>query len=186
MSVAFELGCAAVLGYCSWGLLEYVIHGLLSHRWQTFASPLHWQHHRSPRNVFTTPLASAAGALALYAIAFAAVGGMAAAAFVTGVVAGFARYEWLHWRLHFREPRSARERLLRSHHLAHHFYNPRAYFGVTTRFWDRIFGTLPSGWRHDYARVAERAPLTGASNLREVWNPRTAIDHIRSARRGQR
>jgi dihydroceramide fatty acyl 2-hydroxylase len=182
--MTLELIAAAALGFSCWGLLEYTIHGLLSHRWKTFASPLHWQHHRSPRRVFTSPIASLPAALAVFALAATAVGSALAAAFVLGTLGGFARYEWLHWRIHFREPRDDRERLLRSHHLAHHFCNPRAYYGVTTRLWDRVFGTLPNGWRDDHARVAGYVPLTGPSNWSEIWNPRTAIEHVRRARHG--
>ncbi len=122
-------------------------------------------------------------ALLLFGLATLVAGPVAAFGFVCGALAGFARYEWLHWRFHFREPRNERERLLRNHHLAHHFCNARVYHGVSTRFWDRVFGTLPAGWERDYARVADRAPLTGESNLAEIWNPRTSIAHMRRALR---
>jgi sterol desaturase/sphingolipid hydroxylase (fatty acid hydroxylase superfamily) len=175
-----------VVGYLFWGFLEYTIHGLLSHRWTTFASPLHWNHHQNPRFVFTSPLAIVPTTLLLFAIGALAVGPLIAGAFVAGALAGFGRYEWMHWRFHFREPRNARERLLRSHHLAHHFCNSRVYHGVSMRFWDRVFGTLPTGWREDYARVARRAPLQGASNFAEVWNPKTTFAHYRRTTRSGR
>ena len=35
------------LGFASWGLLEYAIHGFLSHRLRTPVSPIHWGHHRT-------------------------------------------------------------------------------------------------------------------------------------------
>lgn len=168
-------------GFLFWGLLEYAIHGLLAHRWKTFVSPLHGNHHRNPRNVFTTPIAVLPIALFLVGAATLAAGPLRAAFLVGGVVAGFARYEWMHWRFHFRAPRSKRERLLRSHHLAHHYYNARIYHGVSTRFWDRVFGTLPVGWETDYARVKDSAPLTGRSNFVEIWNPRTSLAHLRRA-----
>ncbi len=174
-----ELAGSIAVGYLFWGLLEYAVHGLLSHRWKTFASPLHWNHHQNPRFVFTSPIAVVPTTLLLFAIGIFAAGPLMAGTFVAGTFAGFCQYEWRHWRFHFREPRSARERLLRSHHLAHHFCNPAVYHGVTTRFWDRVFGTLPPGWREDYARVAERAPLQGASNFAEIWNPRTSLPHLR-------
>jgi len=166
-------------GFVFWGLLEYTIHGLLSHRWKTFVSPLHLNHHRNPRNVFTSPIAVVPVTLLLFAATSLVMSPLQASFFVSGAFAGFCRYEWLHWRFHFREPRSKRERLLRSHHLAHHFCNSRIYHGVSTRVWDRIFGTLPAGWEEDYARVGDRAPLTGKSNLVEIWNPRTSLAHLR-------
>ncbi|MCG8591742.1 MAG: sterol desaturase family protein [Proteobacteria bacterium] len=158
------------LGLASWSLLEYVIHGVLSHRFRTFVSPLHWGHHQRPHGVFTSPLAWVPGALLVFGLASLAAGTALAGGFTLGVFLGFARYEWVHWRIHFREPKNERERLLRSHHLAHHFCRPRLYHGVTTRFWDRVFGTLPADCEADYARVASRPPLEGESNFRLCYS----------------
>ena len=184
--MSLAVASSVAVGYLFWGFLEYAVHGLLSHRWRTFASPLHWNHHQNPRFVFTSPLAVVPTTLLLFAIGTLAAGPLLAGSFVVGTLVGFCRYERKHWRFHFREPRSERERLLRSHHLAHHFCNPQVYYGVSTRFWDRVFGTLPAGWRADYARVADCAPLQGASNFTEVWNPRTTFAHYRRVRRGGR
>jgi sterol desaturase/sphingolipid hydroxylase (fatty acid hydroxylase superfamily) len=120
-------------------------------------------------------------ALLVYAIAVMLAGRLLGAAFLVGLLLGFAHYEFVHWRIHFRQPRTARQRRLRSHHLAHHFVNPRAYHGVTTRIWDRAFGSLPHEFRDDYARVADLAPLEGASNLAAIWSPRAGLRVARSA-----
>ena len=173
--IAIELTAYALLGFLFWGLLEYAIHGLLSHRWTTFATPLHWGHHREPRAVFTSPIAVLPSAALLYGLLALLLGASHGSAFFAGTLAGFVRYEHMHWRFHFRSPRNDRERLLREHHLAHHFRNPRAYHGVTTRLWDRIFGTLPASRHEDYAYVANWASLEGEGNLVEIWNPRTAL-----------
>jgi sterol desaturase/sphingolipid hydroxylase (fatty acid hydroxylase superfamily) len=168
-----------LIGFLFWGLLEYAIHGGLAHRWKTFVSPLHASHHRDPRRVFASPIAVLPIALLLSAVAALFTGPLRAIFFIAGVIVGFARYEWLHWRFHFREPRSRRERVLRCHHLAHHYCDTRNYHGVSTRLWDRVFGTLPASWRADYARVEGRAPLAGNSNFAEVWNPRTSLASLR-------
>ncbi len=165
-------------GFFFWGLLEYTIHGPLSHRWKTFASPLHANHHRSPRNVFTSPIAVLPITLLLFGATTLVASPLQASFFIGGALAGFCRYEWMHWRFHFREPRGKRERLLRSHHLAHHFCNSRVYHGVSTRLWDRVFGTLPANWKKDYVRVEGLAPLTGKSNFVEIWNPRTSLAQL--------
>ena len=110
---------------------------------------------------------------------------MLAGSFVLGLLAGFARYERSHWRFHFRSPRSERERILRCHHLAHHFVNAHAYHGVTTRRWDRVFGSFPDSWREDYARVADTAPLAGANNWRAIFSPRTSFARWRGQLRGE-
>ena len=156
-------------GWLVWPLLEYGIHGFLAHRLRTPVSPLHWGHHLKPARVFTSPLAWVPAAALLIGLACFILSPASGGPLGAGVLAGFFRYELRHWRFHFREPRSARERLLREHHLAHHFRNPRAYHGVSTRFWDRVFGTLPADHREDYAAVAALPPLEGPSNLGQLW-----------------
>src|SRR5256885_1323248 len=41
------------IGLAAWTLLEWVIHGLLSHILQTFATPMHYAHHRDRHAVVT-------------------------------------------------------------------------------------------------------------------------------------
>jgi dihydroceramide fatty acyl 2-hydroxylase len=162
-----------VLGIGVWSFLEYVIHGWLSHTLATPAGPLHWSHHRDPRRVFTSVVVWAPASVAIWGLVAIALGAAPAAALVLGILSGFLRYEYVHWRIHFRAPRNARQELLRLHHLAHHFRNPKAYHGVTTRLFDRLFGTLPPDHRDDYTRVRHHVPLGGASNLGSLW-PRRA------------
>ena len=171
------------LGLLAWPAVEYAIHGLLSHRFRTPVSPLHWSHHRTPAAVFTSPLAWVPIAGAVLGLSTLAAGLTLGGAFTGGLLAGFLRYEYVHWRIHFREPRTKRQARLRSHHLAHHFVNPRAYHGVTTRFWDHVFRTLPEGWENDYARAAGRLPIAGASNLRASWSPAATARVVSAAMR---
>jgi dihydroceramide fatty acyl 2-hydroxylase len=166
------------LGFLGWSLVEYGIHGFLSHRLKTFVSPMHWGHHRTPAAVFTSPIAWVPIAALLFGLGAWITTTSIAAATTAGLLTGFARYEWLHWRIHFRTPRNAGERRLREHHLAHHFVNPRVYHGVTTRFWDRVFGTLPATAARDYARVADRPAIDGPSNFRLVWSPRASAQIV--------
>lgn len=179
MTQLLPLGAAALAGLLAWSPVEYLIHGVLSHRLRTFVSPLHWGHHREPRAVFTSPAAWVPAGLLLFAVLALALGPALAGAGVGGLLVGFLRYEHWHWRIHFRQPRNARERRLRAHHLAHHYRNPRAYHGVTTRLWDRVFGTLPARWPEDYARVEGRAPLEGESNLRACVSPTALWQELR-------
>lgn len=154
-----------LLGGLLWPLIEYAIHGFLAHCLRTFVSPLHWAHHDDPRAVFTSPAAWLPALLAVLGAAVWSLGWPAGAALTGGAALGFARYEWLHWRIHFRSPRGAREIQRRAHHLAHHYVDHTAYHGVTTRFWDRVFGSLPVHSARDYVQVAARTPLQGPSNL---------------------
>jgi hypothetical protein len=172
------LGLAAVVGLLSWSFVEYGIHGMLSHRFRTPVSPIHWSHHRTPAAVFTSPLAWVPSFAAVFGVGAWLAGAGIAAAFTLGLFSGFARYEYVHWRIHFRSPRSRRQALLRSHHLAHHFVNPLAYHGVTTRLWDHVFRSLPDGWEKDYARGAAQPPIPGPSNLRATWSPRATLSTV--------
>ena len=153
VAVAFGLGFAA------WPGLEYFIHYTLSHRYKTFVSPLHMGHHKNPHGVLTAPHAWVPSALAIWGLLTLAFGAVWSTPTTLGLLAGFARYERFHWRVHFDRPRNEREARLFAHHLAHHYRDAKSYHGVTTRALDRVFGTLPEHWREDYAHVEGREPL---------------------------
>lgn len=160
-----------VLGLFAWTFIEYAIHGLLSHIFTTFATPLHDAHHRDPHAVFTAgmwmPTAIVSG------LVFAIFGITLATAIWLGIVAGFLGYELIHYRFHFARPICALEDRMRTRHLAHHLREPAAIFGVTNNVWDRAFGSEPDAARLDAMRasVADTPPLTGPSNLRLVIRP---------------
>lgn len=181
MTGLLSIAVAAGIGCLSWPLVEYGIHGVLGHRFRTFVTPLHWGHHRTPAAVFTSPLAWVPAAAAIFVLSALLAGAALGAAFSLGLLAGFLRYEYVHWRIHFRPARNARQERLRAHHLAHHFVNPKAYHGVTTRFWDHVFRSLPAGWESDYARGAARPAIPGPSNLRASFSPAATAAVVRRA-----
>jgi len=151
-------------GLLIWTFLEYAIHGWMGHRFATFVTPLHHVHHRDPRAVFA--LGAWLPALAPLFIG-AATGARGWTIFYAGVLAGFAAYEVLHYRIHFRAPAFRSEARMRTRHLIHHYCAPAICFGVTTALWDRVFGTSESGADAAVmaARVAAIAPLEGPSNV---------------------
>jgi sterol desaturase/sphingolipid hydroxylase (fatty acid hydroxylase superfamily) len=153
-------------GLLAWTFLEYVIHGWMSHTFRTFASPLHQVHHRDPRRVFTIhawlPIAATwLAGLALWGLAPAII-------FYSGMVAGFATYEFMHYRIHFVSPRNRLEAYLRECHLVHHYRAPDRCFGVTSPLWDSVFrsGIADTEMRSMRAAVAATPPLAGPSNVR--------------------
>ena len=155
-------------GVFVWTLLEYVIHGVLGHAHRTFVSGLHEVHHRDPRAVFALgswiPVAAVIGSASWI------LGAAPGVIFLGGVAAGFAGYEFVHYRIHFSTPSCALEERLRARHLAHHFKEPDAIFGVTSRLWDVVFGTEPEATRmRELAKAgAAIAPLAGRSNFGRV------------------
>lgn len=171
--MVFTLLAGALLGALIWTVLEYVIHGPLSHRWKTPITAIHNTHHRDPRLVLTgpvwIPVAFLLG-LALVSLLGPAMG------LVTTLTAalGFIRYEYIHWRIHYTRPRNAREQRIWQHHLAHHFRDPRRAHGVSTRLWDRVLGTMPDP--DDCARMADRVPLNTRYGF---WESFLAVHGIR-------
>jgi hypothetical protein len=152
-------------GLLAWTFVEYVIHAWLSHTFMTFATPFHQEHHRDPRRVFAIrmwlPLALT------WIVALAIWGGAGGVIFYSGMLMGFAAYEWLHYRIHFAVPRGRWESWLRTRHLIHHSHAPGRGFGVTNNLWDAAFSSdldQAVDWVH--AGEAERTPpLGGSSNL---------------------
>ena len=152
-------------GLLAWTFLEYLIHGWLSHAFKTFAMLLHAVHHRDPNAVFTIgawiPLA------ALWLVSIFGLGLTDGVLFFTGTLAGFIGYEAIHYRLHFCHPRSRLEIYLRTRHLIHHEYSPAGCFGVTSAFWDLVFGTEPTGAEITklHESLASRPPISGRTNV---------------------
>lgn len=98
-------------GLGTWTFLEYA-----THRWLLHGPLLRWHlpHHQQPRTGRFDWKPS----------------------LIAGLLAGFVVYSSVHHRLH--QDRNVAGLL--SHHEAHHD-RPDRNFGVTTRFWDRIFST---------------------------------------------
>ena len=148
-----------VIGCLLWPFFEYFVHGILSHRFKTPVSPLHWGHHIHLQSVFTPALAWVPVTLILTSLFVWAFGKLIGLGLASGLLLGFFHYEYCHWRIHFKEPKNSHQQKLRDHHLAHHFRNPKAYFGVTTILCDRLFGSLTASAEEDYAAASKRHPL---------------------------
>jgi cyclopropane-fatty-acyl-phospholipid synthase len=153
-----------------WTFLEYVIHGWLSHTFHTFAMPLHAVHHRDAHAVFTVrawiPIAVVWTSLALL------FGWTQGVILFSGVAAGFAGYEAIHYRIHFRRAHGPVAQYLRARHLLHHDQYPNCCFGVTSALWDLAFGTEPMGATMTALCESTRtvAPLTGRTNVYKLKN----------------
>src|ERR1700693_6405486 len=153
-----------VLGLFAWTFIASLIHVFLGTIFSPLASPLHDEHHRDPHAVFTvgawmpTPLTSL--------LVFGIFGLTPTTTVWLGIVAGFLSYEFLHYRMHFVRPLCEFEDRIRTRHLAHHFREPTAIFGVTNRIWDRAFGSEPDDARLESMRasVAPTRTLEGPSN----------------------
>jgi 4-hydroxysphinganine ceramide fatty acyl 2-hydroxylase len=62
----------------------------------------------------------------------------------SGIFIGFTFYDVIHFYLHHGAEKSVipHIRRMRTYHAIHHYKEPNNGFGVTLKFWDRVFGTL--------------------------------------------
>jgi len=152
----FSVSSIAVLffsGWLFWTLSEYVVHRygyhtLTTKKWwlklQHMAHGIHHQHPRDPERLAMPPLP----ALLLISVFFGIfwlIGGLYAVAFFPGFLIGYMLYISLHYAQHrYQAPNFPPFKKLWKHHALHHYKFPETKaFGVSTRLWDYVFGTMP-------------------------------------------
>jgi len=133
-----------MLGIATWTLLEYVLHRFAFHH-VVVIRKLHDLHHTMPTANIGTPTwvtgALICGGLLLplwWELGFNISSGL-----TCGLAAGYLWYVTVHHATHHWRTRQATymHRAKRRHATHHHSQHP-CNFGVTTVFWDRVFGTV--------------------------------------------
>lgn len=129
------------MGLLLWTLAEYGLHRFVLHGLQPF-SRWHALHHERPRALICGPtlLSSLLVTVLVFLPLWLLFDAASAAAVTVGVEVGYLSYGLVHHATHHWPARNAwmRERK-RWHALHHHTATPGRY-GVTTRFWDQVFG----------------------------------------------
>ena len=152
---------AFLLGVIGWTLLEYVLHRFVFHgpSARSLGAREHRRHHAQV-DYFAPWWQKALAALGTTAImlplAILIAGLEIGAAFTLGFILMYLLYEILHRRAHTHPPRGRYGRWRRKNHFAHHFVDPRLAQGVTTPYWDLVFGTRLS---IDRVRVPRRLAM---------------------------
>lgn len=141
------------LGWVTWCALEYGIHRYFFH-WEgsgpitrKLHAIVHGYHHTYPDDSdrLVMPLgASIPLALVIGGILYFVHSPAQCAPLFAGIVAGYLFYDFTHWYVHARTPKTAWGRALRSHHMAHHFANNEVNFGISHRWIDALVGSLKS------------------------------------------
>lgn len=152
-----ELVSLSLLGLVTWTLLEYGLHRFVLHGLEPFRS-WHAEHHRRPRALIGTPtILSATLIAALVFLPALLLGDLwRASALTFGLLTGYLIYAIVHHATHhWRSGGAWTSQRKRTHALHHSPVGPPARYGVTSGFWDRVFGTSGAG----DARPA-RAPRT--------------------------
>ena len=83
---------------------------------------------------------------------------MVASGLTTGVLAGYLAYQLVHHATHFWQP--ARGTYLyraRVRHSGHHYHRELGNFGITTVFWDQVFGSAVDVRRNPAVKAARTA-----------------------------
>jgi sterol desaturase/sphingolipid hydroxylase (fatty acid hydroxylase superfamily) len=137
------------LGAVLWTFMEYVLHRFAFHeaRGSNYGSREHLRHHGSEDTVLESWYLSWAGVLLVSLALIPFLGRLAGQPTLgwgvgVGYLLAYGFYDLVHWRAHRRPIANAYEARVRKHHFVHHFHAPLQNHGVTTAFWDRVFGTL--------------------------------------------
>ncbi|KAG5508306.1 hypothetical protein JIQ42_08228 [Leishmania sp. Namibia] len=140
-----------------WTLMEYAIHRIIFHFERILPEPLfdnplskslhlllHGIHHIIPmdpdRLVFPPALFVVACTL-IYNGFGCLMTGSCLDIMTGGLVCGYVLYDEIHYLLHHRDPTNLYFKDLKKYHHAHHYVDDTRGFGISSKFWDIVFGT---------------------------------------------
>lgn len=137
-----ELAALVLLGLAGWTLVEYAMHRFILHGLAPFRG-WHAQHHARPTARIASPTILSAGLI--FGLVFLPVLVLAdvwsACALTLGLLIGYFGYAVTHHATHHWNIDSPwLKRRKRAHALHHHLARPGSY-GVTSSFWDQVFGS---------------------------------------------
>lgn len=139
-------------GFVTWTLTEYLVHRFLYHTetnydWlysiQYKGHGFHHLYPKDPERLAMPPIPGLVFSSVFLALFYLAMGKYAFA-FFPGFMIGYDCYISMHYFQHVvKSPAYKPWKKLWRHHKAHHYSNPYAAFGVSTRLWDWVFSTMP-------------------------------------------
>lgn len=135
------ISCLVGLGF--WTLIEYIFHRFVLHRFP-LVRDMHDMHHEHPSAFVGTPtwLSLPAIVVGAFLPLWWQINFVIASGITAGVTLGYLAYVGLHHAVHhWRITRSSFLYPLKMRHAQHHYTGLEGNFGVTTSFWDRLFGT---------------------------------------------
>ncbi|KAF9438876.1 fatty acid alpha-hydroxylase [Entomortierella beljakovae] len=141
-------------GVLTWSLAEYSIHRFLFHvddllPDSTYSNVahflLHGIHHYLPMDrlrLVMPPVLTILIGTPLYMLAHTLFDYFTANALMSGVYFGYICYDMVHYYLHHARVLDFHFKEMKTYHLAHHYKNYDNGYGITSKVWDRVFGTL--------------------------------------------
>jgi len=145
-----------IFGMILWTFAEYMLHRFLFHykprspRQERMFFLFHGVHHAQPQDKtrLVMPLpASIPLAVVFYGIFYLVLAVLLDARqwvnpLMGGFIIGYLTYDMIHYATHHFPMRSRYAKYLKRHHMMHHYKDPEKRFGVSSSFWDWVFGTL--------------------------------------------
>jgi sterol desaturase/sphingolipid hydroxylase (fatty acid hydroxylase superfamily) len=138
-------------GLVSWTLAEYLLHRFLFHLegetpfTQRLHFLIHGLHHADPvdpTRLVMPPAASIFLGVTLYSLFRYRLGEIWVDPFFAGFLVGYLCYDYIHYSVHHFNPRTPIGRFLKQSHMQHHYVDPNSHWGVSSPFWDYVFGTM--------------------------------------------
>ncbi len=138
------LAALTLLGLCSWTMIEYALHRFILHGMPPFR---HWhaEHHARPMALICTPTVLSAGLIVVLVFLPALLLGnpWRAASVTLGVLTGYLVYAVTHHATHHWRADHPWLRQRKRWHALHHLTGDHpGYYGVTSAFWDHVFGSI--------------------------------------------
>ena len=145
------MAAVAMAALVVWTFTEYAVHRFLFHlaptsparrRVQFMIHGIHHEDPADPERLLMPPIPAAVGLASFYVLFRAALGPTLIEPFFAWFLLGYLAYDYTHFAIHRRNPRSCLGRYLRRRHMRHHFVTPDASWGVTSPLWDWVMGTM--------------------------------------------
>jgi len=129
-------------GLALWPLIEYALHRYVLHRLEPFRG-WHLEHHNRPRAFICTPTIFSAGLIftLVFLPALASANLWVGTGLTLGVTIGYLTFSCTHHAVHYWRADTAWLRKRQRLHNIHHRTGSACNYGVTTSFWDDVFGT---------------------------------------------
>ncbi len=134
---------AFVAGLGLWTLVEYILHRYVLHH-MPYIKEMHQAHHDEQGALLRSAILRSLGSFAVFLVlpAWFVIGPIATAGLTAGMMLGYVCFEGVHHILHhWRILPGSYFYTVKHRHALHHFRQDEGNFGVTTLFWDHVFGT---------------------------------------------